>query len=185
MPGDNERAIAKAKTLDCNVVILDLEDAVAPDTKLRARSTAQAAIIDGGFDPREIAIRLNGFGTEWMADDLLAFHQVALDALVIPKAESTEDVFALGEPASGEGASSSAAPAGPAPEPDDPPSRAPSTTPSPAGSARAGGPPGRAGGFEAGRWRWNWRWLNYHRRGLGSVRNVGSRKIAYSRDHSI
>ena len=97
MPGHNERAIAKAKTLDCDAVILDLEDAVAPDTKLRARSTAQAAIIDGGFDPREIAIRLNGFGTEWMADDLFAFHQVALDALVVPKAESAEDVFTLGE----------------------------------------------------------------------------------------
>ena len=97
MPGHNERAIAKAKTLDCDVVILDLEDAVAPDTKLRARSTAQAALIDGGFDPREIAIRLNGFGTEWMADDLFAFHQVALDALVVPKAESAEDVFTLGE----------------------------------------------------------------------------------------
>ena len=97
MPGHNERAIAKAKTLDCDVVILDLEDAVAPDTKLRARSTAQAALADGGFDPREIAIRVNGFGTEWMAEDLTAFHQVALDALVVPKAESAEDVFALGE----------------------------------------------------------------------------------------
>ena len=97
MPGHNERAIAKAKTLDCDVVILDLEDAVAPDTKLRARSTAQAALADGGFDPREIAIRVNGFGTEWMAEDLTAFHQVALDALVVPKAESAEDVFTLGE----------------------------------------------------------------------------------------
>jgi citrate lyase subunit beta/citryl-CoA lyase len=96
-PGHNERAIAKARTLDCDVVILDLEDAVAPNTKLRARSTAGAALTDGGFDPREIAIRINGFGTEWMADDLSAFNQFALDALVVPKAESAADVFALGE----------------------------------------------------------------------------------------
>lgn len=96
-PAHNERAVAKAKTLDCDVIILDLEDAVAADTKLRARSTAQDALADGGFDPREITVRLNGFGTEWMTDDLNAFNQVTIDALVVPKAESAQDVFTLGE----------------------------------------------------------------------------------------
>ena len=73
MPAHNERAITKARTLDCDVVILDLEDAVAPDTKQRARNTAKAAVLDGGFDPREIAVRVNGIGTEWHTDDMTTF----------------------------------------------------------------------------------------------------------------
>ena len=73
MPAHNERAIAKARTLDCDVVILDLEDAVAPDTKQSARNTAITAVLDGGFDPCEIAVRVNGIGTEWHTDDMNTF----------------------------------------------------------------------------------------------------------------
>ena len=97
MPAHNERAIAKARTLDCDVVILDLEDAVAPDTKQRARNTAKAAVLDGGFDPREIAVRVNGIGTEWHTDDMTTFADSPLDALVVPKAESPADIKRLGE----------------------------------------------------------------------------------------
>ena len=97
MPAQNERAITKARTLDCDVVILDLEDAVAPDTKQRARNTAKAAVLDGGFDPREIAVRVNGIGTEWHADDITTFADSPLDALVVPKAESPADITRLGE----------------------------------------------------------------------------------------
>ena len=97
MPAHNERAIAKARTLDCDVVILDLEDAVAPDTKQRARNTAKAAVLDGGFDPREIAVRVNGIGTEWHTDDMTTFADSPLDALVVPKAESPADITRLGE----------------------------------------------------------------------------------------
>lgn len=97
MPAHNERAITKARTLDCDVVILDLEDAVAPDTKQRARNTAKAAVLDGGFDPREIAVRVNGIGTEWHADDITTFADSPLDALVVPKAESPADIKRLGE----------------------------------------------------------------------------------------
>ena len=97
MPAHNERAITKARTLDCDVVILDLEDAVAPDTKQRARNTAKAAVLDGGFDPREIAVRVNGIGTEWHADDITTFADSPLDALVVPKAESPADITRLGE----------------------------------------------------------------------------------------
>ena len=53
MPAHNERAISKARTLDCDVVILDLEDAVAPDTKKTARETAKASVTEGGFDPQK------------------------------------------------------------------------------------------------------------------------------------
>jgi len=97
MPAHNERAITKARTLDCDVVILDLEDAVAPDTKQRARNIAKAAVLDGGFDPREIAVRVNGIGTEWHADDITTFADSPLDALVVPKAESPADIKRLGE----------------------------------------------------------------------------------------
>ena len=97
MPAHNERAIAKVRTLDCDVVILDLEDAVAPDTKLRARNTAKAAVLDGGFDPREIAVRVNGIKTEWHTDDMITFANAPLDALVVPKAELPADITRLGE----------------------------------------------------------------------------------------
>lgn len=97
MPAHNERAIAKARTLDCDVVILDLEDAVAPDTKHSARDTAKAAVVDGGFDPREIAVRVNGIGTEWHTDDINTFVDAPLDAIVIPKAELPADITRLGE----------------------------------------------------------------------------------------
>ncbi|NCW73913.1 MAG: CoA ester lyase [Gammaproteobacteria bacterium] len=97
MPAHNERAIAKARTLDCDVVILDLEDAVAPDTKQSARDTAKAVVVDGGFDPREIAVRVNGIGTEWHTDDINTFVDAPLDAIVIPKAELPADITRLGE----------------------------------------------------------------------------------------
>ena len=97
MPAHNERAITKARTLECDAVILDLEDAVAPDTKQRARNTAKAAVLDGGFDPREIAVRVNGIGTEWHTDDMTTFADSPLDALVVPKAESPADITRLGE----------------------------------------------------------------------------------------
>ena len=97
MPAHNERAVAKARTLDCDVVILDLEDAVAPDTKHSARDTAKASVLDGGFDPREIAVRVNGIGTEWHTDDINTFVNAPLDAIVIPKAELPADITQLGE----------------------------------------------------------------------------------------
>jgi citrate lyase subunit beta/citryl-CoA lyase len=97
MPAHNERAITKARTLDCDVVILDLEDAVAPDTKQSARDTAKASVFDGGFDPREIAVRVNGIGTEWHAEDINTFVNAPLDAIVIPKAASPTEITRLGE----------------------------------------------------------------------------------------
>ena len=97
MPAHNDRAIAKARTLDCDAVILDLEDAVAPNTKQSARDTARAAVLDGGFDPCEIAVRVNGIGTEWYTDDINTFADVPLDALVVPKAQLPADITQLGE----------------------------------------------------------------------------------------
>ena len=70
MPGSNARAIEKAKTLPADGVIIDLEDAVAPDAKVAARKQVADAVKAGGFGNREVFIRVNGIDTEWHADDL-------------------------------------------------------------------------------------------------------------------
>ena len=72
MPGSNARALEKAKTLPADVLILDLEDAVAPNAKVAAREQAIAAVDKGGYGPREVVIRINGTATPWHADDLAA-----------------------------------------------------------------------------------------------------------------
>ena len=72
MPSSNERALEKAKTLACDGLILDLEDAVAPDAKPAAREAAAAAAASGEYGRRTLTIRVNGIGTEWHDDDLVA-----------------------------------------------------------------------------------------------------------------
>ena len=85
MPGSNARALEKAKTLAVDGVILDLEDAVAPDAKAAARDQVAAAVKAGGFGAREVFIRTNGFDTPWFSDDLTAAARAAPDAILIPK----------------------------------------------------------------------------------------------------
>lgn len=93
LPASNARAIAKARTLACDVVILDLEDAVAPDAKSLARDQAVAAVGEGGFSEREVVIRVNGLDTEWGRDDMRAVAQFGPDAIVVPK---VDDAAAIG-----------------------------------------------------------------------------------------
>ncbi|WP_267382540.1 MULTISPECIES: CoA ester lyase [unclassified Sphingomonas] len=85
MPASNARAIAKARSLACDAVILDLEDAVAPEEKARARDQAVAAVRDGGFGHRRLVVRVNGADTPWHAEDLAALASVAPDAVLFPK----------------------------------------------------------------------------------------------------
>ena len=92
MPGANERALEKAKVLDADALILDLEDAVAPDAKLDARSRVMAAVKAGGYGRRELVIRINGFDTPWGADDMQAAIAAAPDAIVVPKVRCAADV---------------------------------------------------------------------------------------------
>ena len=94
MPASNARAIEKARTLPCDVVILDLEDAVAPEAKPDARAAAVAAIKAGGFGRREVVIRVNALSTPWGADDLAAAAQAGPDAVLVPKIGSAADVEA-------------------------------------------------------------------------------------------
>ena len=71
-PATNAKAIAKARSLPTDIVIIDLEDSVAPELKVEARAAALAALKEGGFGGREVAIRANGLDTEWGMDDLAA-----------------------------------------------------------------------------------------------------------------
>ena len=94
MPAANARAIEKARDLACDVVILDLEDAVAPDAKDLARDQAVAAVMAGGFGRREVVIRVNGLDTPWGADDLAAAAAARPAAILAPKVSSPADVAA-------------------------------------------------------------------------------------------
>jgi citrate lyase subunit beta/citryl-CoA lyase len=94
MPGSSARALEKARTLPADALILDLEDAVAPEAKAGARARVLAAVRAGGYGPREIIVRLNGPGTPWGADDLAAVAQAPVDAVLLPKVESAETVTA-------------------------------------------------------------------------------------------
>lgn len=89
MPGSKERALEKAKSLPADSLILDLEDAVAPDEKTRARDLVCDAVREGGYGKRELVIRINGLDTEWGADDLAAACEAGPDAILVPKIEST------------------------------------------------------------------------------------------------
>ena len=97
MPASNARALEKAKTLPCDGLILDLEDAVAPDDKPAARDAACAAASSGDYGAREVTIRVNGADTEWHAEDLAAACAAGPDAIVVPKVDSADSVLALVE----------------------------------------------------------------------------------------
>lgn len=86
LPASNPRAVAKARTLDCDLVVLDLEDAVAPDIKAEARAAAVEAVREGGFRGG-IGVRVNALGTDWGEADLAALEGLALDWIVVPKVE--------------------------------------------------------------------------------------------------
>lgn len=88
MPSSNERALEKAKTIPCDALILDLEDAVAPDAKEAARSNAVAAAASGEYGHREVTIRCNGLDTPWGSDDLAAAATSGAASVVIPKVGS-------------------------------------------------------------------------------------------------
>jgi citrate lyase subunit beta/citryl-CoA lyase len=96
MPGSNARALEKAKSLPADGLILDLEDAVAPDAKALARSQVVEAVNQGGYGSRELMVRINGLDTPWGADDVAAVSAGTTppDAVLIPKVSTAEDVVA-------------------------------------------------------------------------------------------
>jgi len=92
MPGSNARALEKAKSLAADALILDLEDAVAPDAKALAREQVCKAVVDGGYGARELIIRTNGLDTPWGRDDIIAAAKAAPDAILLPKVETAAQV---------------------------------------------------------------------------------------------
>jgi citrate lyase subunit beta/citryl-CoA lyase len=94
MPASNARAIEKARDLPCDVVILDLEDAVAPEAKPAARDQAVQTVRAGGFGRRELVIRCNGLDTAWGAEDMAAAAAAGPDAVLVPKVSSPADIAA-------------------------------------------------------------------------------------------
>lgn len=95
MPASNARAIDKARGLDCDAVILDLEDAVAPETKDAARAQAIAAARDGGFGARLLVLRVNALDTVWGQDDCAAAIDAGFDAVLLPKVSRADDLHAV------------------------------------------------------------------------------------------
>ena len=92
MPGANARALEKAKTLPADSLILDLEDAVAPDAKAAARKQVIEAVKGGGYGKRELVIRMNSLDTGWGHEDVLALANAGAHAILIAKVESAEQV---------------------------------------------------------------------------------------------
>ncbi|GJE38748.1 HpcH/HpaI aldolase/citrate lyase family protein [Methylobacterium persicinum] len=88
MPGSNQRALEKAKTLPCDCIILDLEDAVGPEEKEAAREQVCAAVKNGGYGERELIIRVNAPQTPWGEADLHAAIEAKPDAILMPKVSS-------------------------------------------------------------------------------------------------
>jgi citrate lyase subunit beta / citryl-CoA lyase len=93
MPGANERALEKAKSLPADALILDLEDSVAPEAKIAARANVCMAVKEGGYGRRELVIRPNALETVWGTADILAAAAAAPDAILIPKVAHPGDII--------------------------------------------------------------------------------------------
>lgn len=97
MPAANPRALEKARTLDADVLIFDLEDSVAPEAKHEGRDHLAAAMLQGGYDPREIVIRINHLTTPWGVDDLAMAARLQPAAVLVPKVNGAADLVPIRE----------------------------------------------------------------------------------------
>ena len=104
MPGSNARALEKGRSLSADGLILDLEDAVAPDAKDSARDQIVSALAEGGYGKREIQIRTNGLNTPWGHADIVAAAKTSADAILLPKVESADTVRQVANIMAAEGA---------------------------------------------------------------------------------
>ena len=98
MPGSNTRALEKGRSLGADAIIMDLEDAVSPDAKDRARDQVLAALAEGGYGSRELVIRVNDLSSPWGNDDLAAAATSGAHAVLLPKvggADMVEQAVAL------------------------------------------------------------------------------------------
>lgn len=101
LPASNPKAVARARELAADVIILDLEDAVAPEAKDDARAAAIAAVHEGGWGRRELIIRVNSIDSPWGAADLAAVAAAGPDAVLVPKVSTPDDLLAYNEALAG------------------------------------------------------------------------------------
>jgi citrate lyase subunit beta / citryl-CoA lyase len=94
MPGSNARALEKARSLDCDVVVLDLEDAVAPGDKERARQQVCAAVTAKAFGEKTVAVRINALDYALGHAELEAVATAAPDAIILPKVSGPAEIGA-------------------------------------------------------------------------------------------
>lgn len=97
IPGSNSRALSKGREIVADVLLLDLEDAVAPDQKIKARDQVVAAIALNEYGPREVVVRINDLSSQWGEDDLAAVAASKADAILLPKVESPDLVQKVAE----------------------------------------------------------------------------------------
>ena len=97
IPASKERALDKARSLDCDAIIFDLEDAVTPDEKVAARDTLARELAKGGYGHRQRIARINALDTEWGRDDAAAVAKMDCDAVLLPKVDSPADAEALSQ----------------------------------------------------------------------------------------
>ncbi|UGV24322.1 CoA ester lyase [Rhodopseudomonas boonkerdii] len=97
MPGSNPRALEKARTVAADGIILDLEDAVAPDAKATARNAIAETLAKGGFGKREMLIRINALDSPWWIDDVAMAAKAKPDGILVPKISSVEDLNAVAD----------------------------------------------------------------------------------------
>lgn len=95
MPGANAKVLEKAKSLNADAIIMDLEDAVAPEMKVEAREIIKSALDGGGYGAREIIIRTNGINTEYFNDDLLMAIAAKPHAILVPKISSKDEILLI------------------------------------------------------------------------------------------
>ncbi|MCR8724057.1 HpcH/HpaI aldolase/citrate lyase family protein [Frigidibacter sp. ROC022] len=95
IPGGKERALDKARGLDCDAILFDLEDAVAVGEKASAREMLCSALRTGGYGPRARIVRVNGLDTAWGAEDLAALKGLEFDGVLLPKVGHPDDIAAV------------------------------------------------------------------------------------------
>ena len=97
IPASRERALEKARELAADAIIFDLEDAVSPEEKVRARDLLASVLASADYGARARIVRVNGLGTEWVEGDLAAFGaHPGVDAVLLPKVNSPADLEAVG-----------------------------------------------------------------------------------------
>jgi citrate lyase subunit beta/citryl-CoA lyase len=97
LPAFNERAIAKLATLDCDAVILDLEDSVAPDMKETGRRNILSYMAGSGRKDHEIIIRVNEVGSQWHTADMALALALEPDAILLPKVRKADDILSIAD----------------------------------------------------------------------------------------